>query len=265
MKVSDLKQDQRNANKGTKRGREAVAKSLKQFGAGRSILLDRDGNIIAGNKTVESASSAGIDNVIVVQTDGSQLVAVQRTDLSLDSPKARELAIADNRTSEIGLEWDKNVLAEMVSAGDMELEPFFTGDELAEVLEQDIARTSDNVEREATSGQYTAKIVTPVYAPKGESPQVADLLDADKASKLADRIRAADIPEDVRAFLIHAAARHVVYDYHNIAEFYCHASPEIQDLMEESALVIIDFDKAIEQGYVELTGELMTIYSESYA
>jgi hypothetical protein len=132
LKISDLTFDGKNANKGTKRGRQAVAKSLEQFGAGRSILIDREGNIIAGNKTIESASAAGMQDVIVVQTDGTQLVAVQRTDLSLDDSKARGLAIADNRTAELGLEWDADILAGLST--DLDLKPYFTDEELREIL-----------------------------------------------------------------------------------------------------------------------------------
>jgi hypothetical protein len=129
LKLSDLKPDTKNANRGTIRGRKAVAKSLEQFGAGRSVLIDKDGNLIAGNKTAEQAAAAGIQqDVIVVQTDGSQLVVVQRTDLSIDDPKARELAIADNRASEVGLEWDPGVLDELST--DLDLKPFFTDAEL---------------------------------------------------------------------------------------------------------------------------------------
>jgi hypothetical protein len=129
MKLSDLKQDAKNANKGTPRGRKVLASSLEQFGAGRSVLIDKDGRIIAGNKTVESASAAGLQDVIVVQTTGTQLVAVQRTDLSIDDLKARGLAVADNRSSEVGLEWDVDVLAEI--ATDVDLQPYFTDAELA--------------------------------------------------------------------------------------------------------------------------------------
>lgn len=144
MKLTDLQPDNKNANRGTKRGRVAVAKSLQEFGAGRSVLIDRDGRLIAGNKTVEQASAAGIQDVIVVQTTGSQLVAVQRTDLSLDDPKARGLAIADNRAGELGLEWDPEVLAEL--SADLDLQPYFTDDELKDlgVIEPEFAPGNEN-------------------------------------------------------------------------------------------------------------------------
>jgi hypothetical protein len=131
MKLSDLKQDTMNANKGTPRGRKVLASSLEQYGAGRSVLIDRDGNLIAGNKTAQQAANAGIEDVIVVQTDGTQLVAVQRTDLSMDDPKALGLAVADNRSSEVGLQWDADVLKEL--SVDLDLQPYFTEAEFADL------------------------------------------------------------------------------------------------------------------------------------
>jgi len=133
MLVSELIQDPKNANKGTKRGREAVAHSLKEFGAGRSVLIDSKGRLIAGNKTASEAQAAGIDNVIVVKTDGTQLVAVQRTDLDLETdPKAKGLALADNRVGQLGLDWDAAVLNEL--AGDLDLSAFFTESELGSIF-----------------------------------------------------------------------------------------------------------------------------------
>ena len=100
-KLSELTPDHSNANRGTERGRYALEASLRKYGAGRSILIDKHGRIIAGNKTAETAADVGIDDVIVVQTDGRQVVAVQRTDLDLDSNEARELAYADNRVGQL--------------------------------------------------------------------------------------------------------------------------------------------------------------------
>lgn len=107
--LSDLTPDDKNANRGTARGREAVRDSLEKLGAGRSILMDKNGRVIAGNKTLDAARAAGLAGVITVETTGDQLVVVQRTDLDLDDAKARELGIADNRGSQVGLEWDAAV------------------------------------------------------------------------------------------------------------------------------------------------------------
>jgi len=110
--LTQLVLDERNANKGTKRGRELLDESLEKYGAGRSVVLDRRDRVIAGNKTVEAARAAGMKSVAVIESDGSSLVAVQRGDLDLKrDKKARELAIADNRVSETDLEWNTEVLS----------------------------------------------------------------------------------------------------------------------------------------------------------
>ena len=130
MNLSDLKPDSRNANKGTQRGLGMVEKSLRQYGAGRSILTDKDGNVIAGNKTLEAAVNAGFENIRVVETDGSELVVVKRTDIKADSKRGRELAIADNRTAEVGLDWDADVLESLIDEG-VDLTGFFNDNEIA--------------------------------------------------------------------------------------------------------------------------------------
>ena len=129
MKASELKQDDRNANKGTTRGRKMVSDSLKEYGAGRSVLVDKDDRIIAGNKSV---SAAGDMPVQIVETDGSTLVVVKRTDLSLDDAKARSLAIADNRSSEVGLDWDLPTLESFRS--ELPLEKFWSEKELSKLF-----------------------------------------------------------------------------------------------------------------------------------
>ena len=127
-KISDLTPDPNNANQGTERGAYMVRRSLEKLGAGRSVLIDKNGVLIAGNKTTKAAYELGIENAIIVPTDGSQLVVVQRTDLDLSTDaKAKELAIADNRTGEIGLAWDNAVLEEL--AQDVSLDDWFTEDE----------------------------------------------------------------------------------------------------------------------------------------
>jgi len=133
LQLTDLIPDKRNANRGTKRGGELVASSLRDYGAGRSILLDKHGRVIAGNKTAMQAGKAGFADVLVVKTRGKQLVAVQRMDLDLDvDDAAKALAIADNRTGEVSLEWDAEILKDM--AGEVDLAQFWTSDELSKLF-----------------------------------------------------------------------------------------------------------------------------------
>lgn len=126
-KLTDLIPDARNANKGTQRGLTALDNSLRKYGAGRSILIDRNNKIIAGNKTQERAVDIGLDeNVIIVETDGTKIVAVKRTDLDLDTdPAARELAYYDNRVGQLDLDWDIPTLEFDLSQG-LDLDGLFS-------------------------------------------------------------------------------------------------------------------------------------------
>lgn len=119
--ISELKFDDKNFNKHTPRGMSLLEKSLNQFGAGRSILVDKDSNIIAGNGIVEAAANAGITKTKVIETDGTELVVVKRKDVELNSDQGREMALADNATAASDLEWDADTMGE-----------FFDSDKLAE-------------------------------------------------------------------------------------------------------------------------------------
>jgi hypothetical protein len=115
--VRDLTPDPDNANRGTQRGRAMVETSVRRYGFGRSVLIDKHGRLIAGNKTVEAAAAIGDPNVIVVPTTGKSLVVVQRTDLDLRTDvDAKALAVADNRTTEVGLAWNVPALQRLEEA-----------------------------------------------------------------------------------------------------------------------------------------------------
>ena len=107
INIEELIQDDHNFNKGTEAGQKLMEKSFKELGAGRSILVDRDGRIISGNKSQKAAMAAGIQKVRVIETTGDELIAVKRTDLSLDSKEGREMAYADNLTTQVNLAWDE--------------------------------------------------------------------------------------------------------------------------------------------------------------
>lgn len=104
--IDSLRQDTHNFNRGTDEGQQLMERSFKELGAGRSILLDREGNIIAGNKSQEAARKAGIKRVRIVETTGDELVAVKRTDIDIDSAEGRRMALLDNLTTQVNLAWD---------------------------------------------------------------------------------------------------------------------------------------------------------------
>lgn len=121
-KISELIPDNLNANKGTEYGQHLMEKSFREFGAGRSILLDKNNRVIAGNKSIETASAVGLENVIIVETTGEQIVAVKRMDVDLDSKQGRELALADNATSKANLAWDETAIQEISEKWGIETE-----------------------------------------------------------------------------------------------------------------------------------------------
>ena len=137
--INELTQDQHNFNKGTAKGKKLMSKSLKELGAGRSILIDKHGNIIAGNKTQLAAIEAGIKKVRIVESDGTDLIAVKRTDVDLDTKKGREMALADNAASRLNLEWDDVELANAAAEYDIPVNDWIPKDADVQISELDIS------------------------------------------------------------------------------------------------------------------------------
>lgn len=109
---------------------------------------------------------------------------------------------------------------------------------------------SDNITK------YTRKVDTPIYEPSNRCPHILELVDNEKTKRLIREIEKSNINEYEKAFLIESAHRHTVFNYTRIADYYSHATKDMQELMEKSALVIIDYDKSIEYGFTKLSEEL---------
>lgn len=116
---------------------------------------------------------------------------------------------------------------------------------------------------ESKDTKYSRKVRTPQYEIKGDCPQIVELYDNSKTNNFLTHIRNANVSEEEKEFLRLAAYRHVKFRYDRIAEYYAHASKEMQELMEESALVIIDIDDAIANGYVKLSSKLKDIVEDT--
>lgn len=120
--IESLVPDNKNFNKGTQYGDHLMDESLRRFGLGRSILIDKNNRIIAGNKTAEKAADIGFTDVVVVEVDGNQLVAVKRKDIDLDSAKGREFALADNATGKANLCFDTDLIMQEAEKFDFDPE-----------------------------------------------------------------------------------------------------------------------------------------------
>ena len=171
--------------------------------------------------------------------------------LPLETPvaKLREYTIKDNIAfgsndwDVIANEWDTEELAEW----GMEL-PDFAVDDTPIEPEENKAET-----------QYSRNIEIPTYQITGAEPTIAECVDVSAVNKLIKQIDESNVSEEQKEMLRICAYRHAVIHFDNIAEYYAHQDKEMQNLMEENALVIIDFDRAIEKGFVDMTDKLLRL------
>lgn len=191
VNIEELVQDQHNFNKGTEEGARLMEKSFTELGAGRSILIDKDGHIIAGNKSQKAAMAAGIKKVRVIESDGTELIAVKRTDISIDSKEGRELALADNLTTQVNLAWDNVELASVaaeqgIDLPDWGLDPKDLGieepTETKEAQEDDFDEEKDKVETVCKKGD--------IWQLGNHRLMCGSCTDADAMDKLMDGERA---------------------------------------------------------------------------
>lgn len=211
---------------------DAVAASIKEFGFKVPIVVDSENVIINGHTRLKAAHKLGLRQVPVIVAD----------DLTPEQVKAFRLA--DNKTSELA-EWDMAKLGiELEGIDDIDMTDF--GFDFEE-LEEDEPQADDT---------YTKKVNIPQYEPTGECPSIDELVDDSKANELVMRIQDSNVTPEEREFLIEAATRHYAFNYKKVAEYYANATPEMQELMEDSALVIIDVDDAIAKGYAKLAEDI---------
>jgi hypothetical protein len=238
--INELSLDPANVRKHDRRNLDAIKASLRKFGQQKPLVVDAKGIVLAGNGTLTAARELGWTEIEITRS-------------SLSGVDATAFAIADNRSAELA-QWEDSLSDVLKSLADAEVDLGalgFTPKEIEELKESGL------------SDKYTHKIDAPIYKPKGAKPALAELLNTKRADQFVQKINAADLPEDLKGFLRNAAQRHIIFDYGKIAEFYCHADKATQELMEEMALVIIDFEKALANGYVKLNENILATLEES--
>lgn len=219
-----------------------VANSIKEFGFKVPVVVDKDNIVVAGHTRLKACENLGITEVPCIVAE----------DLTEDQIKA--FRIADNKVSEYAT-WDEeklskelsNIMLDMTDFGD----DLFTDDDTMDVKLDD---EEDN--------PYSQKKHVPQYEPTGDFVDIMGLIDDEKTNELIREIKASNVSDDEKNFLIKAAYRHLVFNYSKIADYYSNASEEMQILMEKSALVIIDIDDAIANGYVKLTKVVEDLIAE---
>ena len=223
LPIKALKPYEKNTRKHQKKDVDNIAKSIEKYGMCDAIGIWGEQNIIVeGHGRMLACKQLGMTEVPCVRLD------------HLTDEQRREYAIAHNATAELSI-WDKDFLAEELASLDLSNFDFsFLDDEKKE-------------------NPYTSKIKIPQYEVQGEQPSLDELYDTDKTDDLIAEIQISGVSKAEKQFLIEAAKRHTVFNYKMIAEYYAQASYEMQQLMERSALVIIDYEDAIANGYMKLS------------
>ena len=236
MKVKDLIPYENNAKLHPKEQIEQIVKSIKEFGFNDPIAIDENNVIIEGHGRL----------LAIKQMKYKECEVIKLTHLTEQQKKA--YILAHNKLT-LNSDFDLEMLEiELCDIDEIDMTDFgfdLDFDNIVEPLDE----------------IYTMKVDAPIYEPKEEfSPKIKELFEPKKTDELLDKIKSSEIPEEIKFFLSVCAQRHIVFNYSKIAEFYCHADKEVQELMEDSALVIIDFEKAIENGYVKLSEEMKGQY-----
>ena len=235
MPIEDVIPYENNPRKNDK-AVDAVAESIREFGFKVPIIVDKENVIVAGHTRLRAAEKLGLTTVPVIRAD------------DLTEEQITAFRLADNKTSELA-EWDFDKLAaelELISDIDMSAFGFVFPEDEDEYDSED-------------EGPYTGSVNIPQYEPTGEVPSLSECVDEGKTNELLEEIANSDLSYAEKEFLRKAAERHLVFNYKKIAEYYAAASPEMQVLMEKSALVIIDYDDAIMNGYTKLSERIRKI------
>jgi len=215
-----------------------LVKSIQEFPEMlklRPIVVDEDMVVLGGNMRLKASKAAGLKEVWIEVAEG------------LTEEQKKEFVVKDN----VGFgEWEWDMLANE-----------WDSVELAE-WGLDVWPNEDDVKE--PEDMLSKNIKAPAYEPKNEKPIESELFNEDKTKELIKKIGLANITKQEKDFLIKAAYRHTVYNYQNIADFYAHSNKEVQELMEDSALVVIDLDDAISNGFVKLTENIQELYKEEY-
>lgn len=227
VKISEIKTNPKNPRLIKDDKFKKLVKSIQEFPQMlelRPIVVDENNIVLGGNMRLKACIEVGLKEIFIVQ-------AAELTEDQKD-----EFIVKDN----VGFgEWDWDLLANE-----------WDTDKLTEWgLDLPINLNSkDEI--------YSTKIVSPIYEITEKKPKINELYDLSKYNELINEIELSNLDQDEKEFLKIGAKRHIVFNYSKIAEYYAHSNNETQNLIENSAMIIIDYNKAIEKGFVKLFNDL---------
>lgn len=217
--VADLKQDERNYRKHSDTNKKRIKKSIDECGLGRSVVIDADGILVAGNGVSQCLPE---DTPIrVIETDGSELVVVKRTDLHYDDERRKKLALADNATSD-NVEWD----FEAIEADEWSPE----------------ALADWGVQRTNTDRLSELNFESIYYEPqKRPHLRLQDCIDTSMYDKKIEAIEQANIPDEMKDVMRKFTQRFLRIDFQAVADYYYfNASDDEKQIIERLRLVLCD-------------------------
>ena len=210
---------------------DKVALSISAFGFKVPIVIDANNVIVTGHTRLKAAKKLGLKTVPCIKAD------------DLNEEQIKAFRLADNKVAEFS-EWDEEkLMKELEALGDIDMSLYGF-------------QFPDDDEGDGEDDTYSDATNIPQYDVQGEVPDLSELVDEEKANELLDEIENSDLSYEEKSFLRKAAQRHLVFNYKKVAEYYAAASPEMQELMEKSALVIIDYNDAIMNGYSNLSQKI---------
>lgn len=239
----EIKPYERNAKLHPKDQIKGIANSIEHFGCKQPIVVTSEGVIIVGHGRYIAMQDLGYEELKEATSSkkGEKFIPYVVAD-DLTEEEVNAYRLADNRLNES--KWDMDLV---------EIEFDNLGLEMQSLTGFDIESIKDDT--------YSKKIKSPIYEAREEKPLLEELVNTEKADELQKQIKASKLPKDEKEFLMKASARLYEFNYSKIADYYAQ-SDEAQDLMEKLALVIIDYDKAIENGFVQLTQFLMSVETD---
>ena len=196
---------------------------------------------------------------VLIELEGEGVKIPELLDCQLIKAKDRKeavkilLKVYNQRSNPIDLE----VLTEWINIEQVEVE-------VQSLNVVDIQDVEESQNEEIKDNPYTKKVEAPIYEPNNEKPLFSEVYSSEKFNELVEKIESSSVYKEIKEFLKLAATRHIVFNYQKIADLYANSDKEAQELMEESALVIIDFKKAIEKGYVKISNEIEDKFLQEY-
>jgi hypothetical protein len=204
--------------------------SIKKFGLVDPVIVNKDNTVIGGHQRLKICKEL-------------KYIEIDCVVLDLSKEEERELNIRLNKNT-----------------GDFDMDILANEFDIDELTDWGFKHIDLGVNIDKLDDTYTTKIETPQYEPKNEKPLIDDLVDNTKQLELLDKIKKSKLDNNTKEFLIKASQRHLVFNYSKIADYYAHSNKETKELMEQSALIIIDYENAVQNGFVELTDDIVKLF-----